>query len=219
MTINLAPPLPTGSSGQPEGTGPGALMPARGQASPPIWPCSARGLAGLRLTPEPVGSYPTISPLPPVTRAVCFCATFRRVTPPGRYPARRPVELGPSSRPRPGAGTGGHPVYWAGFSIAPLPESEPNPPHMTTNQCSNATRLQHPKLVRPRATAEEADGWSVQCARATAVARSATVSARLCATPVGAKAAPVSSARAWATTCAGRVMVPARVPAARARGK
>jgi len=30
--------------------------------------------------------------------AVCFCGTFRRVTPPGRYPASCPVELGLSSR-------------------------------------------------------------------------------------------------------------------------
>ncbi len=29
--------------------------------------------------------------------AVCFCGTFRRVTPPGRYPASCPVELGLSS--------------------------------------------------------------------------------------------------------------------------
>ena len=141
MTINLAPPLPTGSSGQPEGTGPGALMPARGQASPPIWPCSARGLAGLRLTPEPVGSYPTISPLPPVTRAVCFCATFRRVTPPGRYPARRPVELGPSSRPHPRAGTGGHPVYWAGSSIALTPASPTEEPQHATDTASQSRSL------------------------------------------------------------------------------
>jgi hypothetical protein len=32
--------------------------------------------------------------------AVCFCCTFRRVAPPGRYPAPRPAELGLSSRAR-----------------------------------------------------------------------------------------------------------------------
>jgi len=35
--------------------------------------------------------------LPRQTTAVCFCATFRRVAPPGRYPAPCPVELGLSS--------------------------------------------------------------------------------------------------------------------------
>src|SRR5437667_1745868 len=31
---------------------------------PPIWSCSGRGLPGRPVTRPPVGSYPTISPLP-----------------------------------------------------------------------------------------------------------------------------------------------------------
>ena len=35
-----------------------------------------------------VGSYPTFSPLPKkLLRRFIFCGAFRRVTPPGRYPA------------------------------------------------------------------------------------------------------------------------------------
>ena len=46
-------------------------------------------------------------------KAVCFCGTFRRVTPPGRYPASCPVELGLSSRLK----AGGHPVYLTYYSV------------------------------------------------------------------------------------------------------
>ena len=65
--------------------------------SPPIWPCSGRGLASRCVSTPLVRSYRTISPLPTLRRAVCFCATFRRVAPPGCYPAPCPVELGLSS--------------------------------------------------------------------------------------------------------------------------
>lgn len=51
-----------------------------------------------------VGSYPTFSPLPAGTASgnvpaggFPFCGTFRRVAPPGRYPAPCPVESGLSS--------------------------------------------------------------------------------------------------------------------------
>jgi len=79
--------------------------------SPPIWPCSGRGLAS-RCVSTPadacrdtqlVRSYRTISPLVAWWRPVCFCATFRRVTPPGCYPAPCPVELGLFSAAHPEA--------------------------------------------------------------------------------------------------------------------
>ena len=73
------------------------LTPASEEDSPPIWPCSGRGLASRCVSTPLVRSYRTISPLPTSRRAVCFCATFRRVAPPGCYPAPCPVELGLSS--------------------------------------------------------------------------------------------------------------------------
>jgi len=73
------------------------LTPASEEDSPPIWPCSGRGLASRCVSTPLVRSYRTISPLPASRRAVCFCATFRRVAPPGCYPAPCPVELGLSS--------------------------------------------------------------------------------------------------------------------------
>jgi len=42
---------------------PPARCPPRGER-PPIWSCSGRGLPGRPVTRPPVGSYPTISPLP-----------------------------------------------------------------------------------------------------------------------------------------------------------
>lgn len=52
------------------------------------------------VTRTAVGSYPTISPLPASGRYF-FCCTFRRVAPPGSYPASCPVESGLSSRELP----------------------------------------------------------------------------------------------------------------------
>ncbi len=81
--------------------------PTRGQAGrplcPPIWPCSGWGLPSQPVSRLLVGSYLTISPLPWKTRAVCFCGTFHRVTPSGRYPASCPEEPGLSSLIRIGA--------------------------------------------------------------------------------------------------------------------
>ncbi len=76
-----------------------------GEPSVPVRPCSGRGLPGRPVTRPPVGSYPTISPLPQRTPRLChFCGTLLRVTPTGRYPAPCSVEPGLSSddeRPRP----------------------------------------------------------------------------------------------------------------------
>ncbi len=92
VTIYLALMLPSGSSDLP-GTGQASL-------SPSVWSCSGWGLPS-RLVSQPlVSSYLTISPLPFLGRAVCFCGTVRRVTPPGHYPASCPVELGLSSHRR-----------------------------------------------------------------------------------------------------------------------
>ena len=65
----------------------------------PIRPCSGWGLP-TGMSPRPaVSSYLTISTLPgfQIHRRYFFCGTFRRVTPPGRYPAPCPKELGLSS--------------------------------------------------------------------------------------------------------------------------
>ncbi len=86
--------------------------PTRGRTGllyPPIWSCSGWGFHGQPVTRLPVSSYLAISPLPRLTGAVCFCCTFRGVTPPGRYPASCPEELGLSSP----INRGGHPVYLA----------------------------------------------------------------------------------------------------------
>jgi len=58
------------------------------------------GFAWLPVLPrEPVSSYLTVSPLPPVTwRRFAFCGTFLGVTLTGCYPASCPAEFGLSSR-------------------------------------------------------------------------------------------------------------------------
>ncbi len=93
----------------------------------PAWPCTGRGLPGRRVTATPVRSYRTISPLPvrdsrvAAPSAVCFCGTFPRVSPGGRYPPPCPVVSGLSSRgflsPR---GPLGPPYRWyASGSVKP----------------------------------------------------------------------------------------------------
>ena len=75
-----------------------------GRVDGPAWPCTGRGLPGRRVTATPVRSYRTISPLPvrdsraAAPSAVCFCGTFPRVSPGGRYPPPRPMVSGLSSR-------------------------------------------------------------------------------------------------------------------------
>jgi hypothetical protein len=70
----------------------------------PAWPCTGRGLPGRRVTATPVRSYRTFSPLPVrdsravAPSAVCFCGTFPRVSPGGRYPPPCPVVSGLSSK-------------------------------------------------------------------------------------------------------------------------
>ncbi len=70
----------------------------------PAWPCTGRGLPGRRVTTTPVRSYRTISPLPvrgsrvAAPSAVCFCGTFPRLSPGGRYPPPCPLVSGLSSR-------------------------------------------------------------------------------------------------------------------------
>ena len=119
-TIYLGRLLPDGSGGQPE-DGPGLpIVLLFGLA--PDGVCNGR-----TVTRPPVSSYLTISPLPgqhsltyssgkqylKARRAVCFCGAVRRVTPPGRYPASCPVELGLSSR----SWASGRPVYLAVYTL------------------------------------------------------------------------------------------------------
>jgi hypothetical protein len=107
VAIFLGRRLPIASSDQPEDR--------PGTYGPPIWSCSGWGLPSRPVTRPLVRSYRTISPLPGAARASrgcypseaqcrspgrCgFCGTFRRVAPPGCYPAPCPVELGLSSPP------------------------------------------------------------------------------------------------------------------------
>ena len=90
MTIPLVPPLPTGSSCQPGSLGP--KLPCGGIPGCPRTRSRARPLFGVApggacragpVTSPAVGSYPTVSPLPPRTRAVSSLWRF-----PWGYPRR-----------------------------------------------------------------------------------------------------------------------------------
>jgi len=69
----------------------------------PIWPCSEWGLPSpWTVASHAVRSYRTFSTLPAARgplRRFPFCCTFRRLAPPRRYLALRPVEPGLSSLP------------------------------------------------------------------------------------------------------------------------
>ena len=74
-------------------------------------PCTGRGLASRRVATALVGSYPTVSPLPSASpenrcRRSPFCATFRRLSPPGspQRPALRCPDFPRATRAR------GHPA-------------------------------------------------------------------------------------------------------------
>jgi len=83
VTIYLDRTLPSGSCGQP-GDGPGfPIVPLFGLAPDGVF-------LSRTVTRSPVSSCLAISPLPREIGAVCFCGTFRRVTPPGCYPASCP---------------------------------------------------------------------------------------------------------------------------------
>ena len=115
VAIYLGPLLPAGSSGLPE-DGAGRSSPTN-RRCPPIWPCSGWGLPNAPIT-EGAGAllphhFTLTADRPDESRrpsAVCFCGTFRRVAPPGCYPAPCPVELGRSSLPT--SRDGGHPASW-----------------------------------------------------------------------------------------------------------
>ncbi len=69
-----------------------------GHLCSPIWPCSEGGLPCPSGRPERRWALtPPFHPYRPAGRRFVFCGTFRRVTPPGCYPAFRPVESGLSS--------------------------------------------------------------------------------------------------------------------------
>jgi hypothetical protein len=128
-------------------------------ARPPMWACSGRGLAlrspgharwpPRRVTTTPVRSYRTFSPLPareggsfgllaltacPAVapkgcRRFVFCATFRRVAPPGISPAPCPLAL--ASRLESGLSSAGadadrgHPTH-SPRSLYTTPRGHPN---------------------------------------------------------------------------------------------
>jgi len=68
-----------------------------GHFSPPIWSCSEWGLPCLRHHCQSGELLPHLFTLTPRRRRYVFCGTFRRVSPPGCYPASCPVEPGLSS--------------------------------------------------------------------------------------------------------------------------
>src|SRR5262252_9007357 len=75
---------------------------------PPIWSCSERGLPGRPVTRPPVGSYPTISPLPAraggvISVALSFGSPRLGVT-------QRPALRSPDFPPRPTIGAERSPV-------------------------------------------------------------------------------------------------------------
>ncbi len=92
--IYLGPPLPVG-----------LVRPTRDVTGGPPCPCLALLPVGFAEPPRSpaalVVSYTTVSPLPVPGghRRSALCCTFRRVSPPGRYPAPCPVESGLSSAP------------------------------------------------------------------------------------------------------------------------
>ena len=128
--------LPAASSGLPGAqTGRAAPWGVRVQLNctltplAPAWPCSRWGLPGRPGHPRRRWSL-----TPPfhhhrsdrVAPAVCFCGPFRRVTPPGCYPAPCPVEPGlssPRAWPRGvnrGARPPGRPGCWFHHNTPPV---------------------------------------------------------------------------------------------------
>jgi len=106
MTIPLVPALLTGSSNLPGNRRRAACSRAcaRGVSLFGLAPCGV--LPATTVTSRAVRSYRTISPLPTIALSLAassyggryiFCATVRRVAPPGDYPAHCPVEFGLSS--------------------------------------------------------------------------------------------------------------------------
>jgi hypothetical protein len=109
MTIPLVPALLTGSSNLPGDRRRAACSRAyaRGVSLFGLAPCGV--LPATTVTSRAVRSYRTFSPLPNVALGLAasssggryiFCATVRRVAPPGNYPAHCPVEFGLSSPAR-----------------------------------------------------------------------------------------------------------------------
>ena len=116
--IHLGTPSPMCSSGLPgtfrRATGPCLALLRVGFAEPPPLPATL------------VSSYLTVSPLPDRSetdrhRRCAFCCTFRRVSPPGSYPAPCPVESGLSSTRGRLAPRGDRPTSSLGLILPPEP--------------------------------------------------------------------------------------------------
>ncbi len=113
MAIHLGPRSPAASCGLPgqrTGGGPGLGALSSLSDLAPGGACRAAPVAG-----GAVGSYPTVSPLPERTPAVCSLWRFpwgsgSPPPPPGVTRHRASVEPGLSSHPHPKMGTRGHPA-------------------------------------------------------------------------------------------------------------
>ena len=91
-TISLGSALLRTSSDLPAGT-----WSRRNQRSPHIWSCCRWGLPCHACHHARGALLPHHFTLTRQRRAVSFCCTFRRVAPPGRYPAPCPAQFGLSS--------------------------------------------------------------------------------------------------------------------------
>jgi len=96
--IYLGQKSPFGSSDQPERSAGNVISFLFGLAPREVY-------LGRQVTLPPVRSYRTFPPLPTVSCLGCLSlySTISGVTPAGRYPARRPMELGLSSPQKPAA--------------------------------------------------------------------------------------------------------------------
>ncbi len=106
VIIQLGRLLPDASCTRPGSSAGRLIAPLFGLAPSGVWPADMSPCRRWALTP-PFHPYPL--PAQPHGRARSrryrFCATFRRIAPPGCYPALCPVELGLSSDRRRNAGT------------------------------------------------------------------------------------------------------------------
>ncbi len=117
----------------------------------PAWPCSGRAVAraslsGSRgpLTPSrhlavaPVGSYPTLSPLPGPEgpSAVLFLWPYRGLPlqPPGGYPAPSPLEPGLSSPETGAVARPPHPRFCLNFTAFSRDSQPPALPHQKSTR-------------------------------------------------------------------------------------
>ena len=145
VAIHLGPPSPATSCGLPGGR----PLPGGRATHTPCLALLRTGFAEPHRSPDAlVGSYPTLSPSPPVTRRrSAFCGTVRGSPRLGVSPASCPVESGLSSTPIPRGR--GHP---AGSSASPSTIERAG----NSSCIRRAARSRAPRRGRPRTTTRTA---------------------------------------------------------------